>query len=199
MDEFKTFVYNNDKQGHEKNSNDDLIFALGIALFIRDTEFENVAFNIDQTRAMLNAFSRVVVQTKNVNVESNFNNARPVQNIQKNSQNGYQNSNDEQAFTILTKFSEFYQKQLQLSKGNSDTVYAVYSINGKPLVDFEDVSTNVSMLSAFHVSGDDSLNRLEASKIVGQYNKIGYWGEANNVRNQQAVWRYYDQFYTRLD
>jgi hypothetical protein len=95
LDEFKTFVYNNDKPGHEKNSNDDLIFALGIALFIRDTEFENVAFNIDQTRAMLNAFSRVVVQTKNVNVESNFNNARPVQNIQKNSQNGYQNSNDD--------------------------------------------------------------------------------------------------------
>lgn len=144
----------------------------------------------------INSAGRVIQSPPNTGAESFGYEAYRIPQILSRA---YQNSNDEQAFTILTKFSEFYQKQLQLSKGNSDTVYAVYSINGKPLVDFEDVSTNVSMLSAFHVSGDDSLNRLEASKIVGQYNKIGYWGEANNVRNQQAVWRYYDQFYTRLD
>ncbi len=54
--EFKTFVIVNDKAQHEKGYNDDLIFALGIGLFIRDTEFENVILSQKMFSSMLDAF-----------------------------------------------------------------------------------------------------------------------------------------------
>jgi hypothetical protein len=55
MLEFQTFVMNGDKPEHEKGSNDDLIMALGIALYIRDTEFENVTTSTEMTKSMLGA------------------------------------------------------------------------------------------------------------------------------------------------
>lgn len=53
--EFQTFVMNGDKPEHEPGFNDDLIFALGLALYIRDTEFENVTTSVEMTKSMLNA------------------------------------------------------------------------------------------------------------------------------------------------
>lgn len=55
MLEFQTFIMNGDKPEHEKGSHDDLIMALGIALYIRDTEFENVTSSTEMTKSMLNA------------------------------------------------------------------------------------------------------------------------------------------------
>jgi len=55
MLEFQTFIMNGDKPEHEKGANDDLIMALGIALYIRDTEFENVTSSTEMTKSMLNA------------------------------------------------------------------------------------------------------------------------------------------------
>jgi len=55
MAEFETFVMNGDKPEHEAGANDDLIMALGIALYIRDTEFENVTTSSEMTKSMLNA------------------------------------------------------------------------------------------------------------------------------------------------
>jgi hypothetical protein len=55
MIEFQTFVMNGDKPEHEKGANDDLIMALGIALYIRDTEFENVTSSNEMYKSMLNA------------------------------------------------------------------------------------------------------------------------------------------------
>lgn len=55
MMEFQTFIMNGDKPEHEKGANDDLIMALGIALYIRDTEFENVTSSTEMTKSMLNA------------------------------------------------------------------------------------------------------------------------------------------------
>jgi len=55
MAEFETFVMNGDKPEHEKGSHDDLIMALGIALYIRDTEFENVTNSTEMTKSMLQA------------------------------------------------------------------------------------------------------------------------------------------------
>ena len=55
MMEFDTFIMNGDKPEHEDGSHDDLIMALGIALYIRDTEFENVTSSTEMTKSMLNA------------------------------------------------------------------------------------------------------------------------------------------------
>ncbi len=55
IEEFKTFVIVNDKAQHEPGFNDDLIFALGIGLFIRDTEFENVMLGQKLFSTMLDA------------------------------------------------------------------------------------------------------------------------------------------------
>ena len=55
MVEFQTFVMNGDKPEHEPGFNDDLILALGIALYIRDTEFENVTSSTEMYKSMLNA------------------------------------------------------------------------------------------------------------------------------------------------
>lgn len=55
IQEFKTFVILNDKAQHEPGYNDDLIFALGIGLFIRDTEFENVILGQKFFNSMLDA------------------------------------------------------------------------------------------------------------------------------------------------
>jgi hypothetical protein len=46
---------NGDKPEHEPGFNDDLILALGLALYIRDTEFENVTSSTEMYKSMLNA------------------------------------------------------------------------------------------------------------------------------------------------
>ena len=55
MSEFQTFIMNGDKPEHEPGFNDDLILALGIALYIRDTEFENVTSSNEMQKSMLQA------------------------------------------------------------------------------------------------------------------------------------------------
>jgi len=55
MSEFQTFVMNGDKPEHEPGFNDDLILALGIALYIRDTEFENVTSSNEMQKSILQA------------------------------------------------------------------------------------------------------------------------------------------------
>jgi len=55
MAEFQTFVMNGDKPEHEPGFNDDLILALGLALYIRDTEFENVTSSTEMYKSMLSA------------------------------------------------------------------------------------------------------------------------------------------------
>lgn len=55
MAEFQTFVMNGDKPEHEPGFNDDLIIALGLALYIRDTEFENVTASTEMYKSMLQA------------------------------------------------------------------------------------------------------------------------------------------------
>lgn len=55
MAEFQTFIMNGDKPEHEPGFNDDLILALGLALYIRDTEFENVTASTEMYKSMLNA------------------------------------------------------------------------------------------------------------------------------------------------
>lgn len=81
LDEFKTFVYINGKPQHAPGYHDDLIFALGIALFMRDTEVEGVFMNKEFFKAMLggisfnsnNASSKLGIDPQN-KAETNKNN-----------------------------------------------------------------------------------------------------------------------------
>ncbi len=57
MEEFKTFVMKNGKPEHDTGFNDDLIFALGLALYIRSTEYNNVMMSKGTFRGMLDAIA----------------------------------------------------------------------------------------------------------------------------------------------
>ena len=53
--ELRTFIQNGDRPEAEKGKNDDLIFALAIALFIRDTDYKNASASSEMYRGMLDA------------------------------------------------------------------------------------------------------------------------------------------------
>jgi hypothetical protein len=55
--EFSTFVMTGNKPQHENGFNDDLIFATALALYIRDTEYNNVIASDNMYKSMLNAMS----------------------------------------------------------------------------------------------------------------------------------------------
>ncbi len=94
LDELKTFIYNKDKPEHAPGFNDDLVFALALALYIRDTEFEKITYNTESAKALLGAFSRVTVKTKDIQISGNHMNARPQQNLTRNSPQGPQPIDD---------------------------------------------------------------------------------------------------------
>lgn len=55
ISEMKTFIMNGDKPMAESGFNDDLIFAYGIALYVRNTEYNNVSVTSSMHKAMLDA------------------------------------------------------------------------------------------------------------------------------------------------
>ncbi len=62
MSEFNTWIMETKKEGRvtaeaESGYNDDLIMALGIGLYVRQTEFTNLTQSNNMTKAMLDAFS----------------------------------------------------------------------------------------------------------------------------------------------
>lgn len=57
ISEMKTFVMRGDRPEAERGYNDDLIFALGLALYIRDTEYGNVAITNNMYKSMLDAIT----------------------------------------------------------------------------------------------------------------------------------------------
>jgi len=57
VNEFTTFVMNGEKPEHENGFHDDLIFALGIALYMRDTEYNNVTASKAMFKSMLDAMT----------------------------------------------------------------------------------------------------------------------------------------------
>lgn len=65
LEELNTFIYNNQKPEHAPGYHDDLIFALAIGLYIRDTEFTNVFISKDFYKAMLDAMSYSKGEDKN--------------------------------------------------------------------------------------------------------------------------------------
>lgn len=66
INEFDTFIYNGIKPEHAVGYHDDLIFALGIALFIRDTQYQNVFLSKEYFTAMNEAFTHVQKDNKSI-------------------------------------------------------------------------------------------------------------------------------------
>lgn len=73
LNEFQTFIYgtanknsNEVKAQHAPGYHDDLIFAFGIALAIRDTEYQNLYWSSDSLSAMIDGF-RVETSSFNMN------------------------------------------------------------------------------------------------------------------------------------
>jgi hypothetical protein len=57
LEEFDTFIYNGNKPEHADGFNDDLIFALGVLLFVRDTEYFKNFASRDLYKAMIGSIS----------------------------------------------------------------------------------------------------------------------------------------------
>ncbi len=55
--EFSTFVMINNKPQHEPGFHDDLIFGLGLALYVRDNEYNNIIATDGLYKSMLSAIS----------------------------------------------------------------------------------------------------------------------------------------------
>lgn len=53
VQEFNTFIMNNERPEHESGYNDDLIFAMAIALYIRENEYENIVQTKEKYKKML--------------------------------------------------------------------------------------------------------------------------------------------------
>lgn len=62
--EFDTFIYNGVKPEHSSGYHDDLIIALAIGLYIRDTQFQNVFISKDFYKSMLDSFSHSTSENK---------------------------------------------------------------------------------------------------------------------------------------
>ncbi len=71
MSEFKTFVQKGERPEAEKGKNDDLIFALAIALFVRDTEYETASMSKEMYKGMLDAISFSSGRIDGQNFQSN--------------------------------------------------------------------------------------------------------------------------------
>jgi len=57
LSELRSFIQKGDKSEAENGYNDDLVIALGIALYIRDTDFQNATQTQEMYRSMLDAIS----------------------------------------------------------------------------------------------------------------------------------------------
>ncbi len=55
LSEMKTFIMKGERPEAEQGFNDDLIFALGLALYVRDTEYGNVALTSNMYKSMLDS------------------------------------------------------------------------------------------------------------------------------------------------
>lgn len=53
--EFRTFIQNGERPEAEKGKNDDLIFGLALALFVRDTDYKNATASTEMYKGMLDA------------------------------------------------------------------------------------------------------------------------------------------------
>lgn len=84
LEEFDTFIYNGNKPEHADGFNDDLIFALGVLLFARDTEYYKHFASQDLYKAMLGAISH---QKTGMNDKVSFDNKLPDGTIQTSTKN----------------------------------------------------------------------------------------------------------------
>ena len=67
--ELKKFVYKNGKPNHMKGAHDDLIMALGMALFVANTAFKRLQESENMTKAMLSSWK---IRTNETKSESNY-------------------------------------------------------------------------------------------------------------------------------
>lgn len=74
LSEMKTFIMKGDRPEAEQGFNDDLIFALGLALYVRDTEYSNVALTNNMHKAMLDSI--VISNSSSAGLNSDFKNTQ---------------------------------------------------------------------------------------------------------------------------
>lgn len=102
INELKKFVYKNGKPDHMKGSHDDLIMALGMALFVANTSFKKLDAATKQTIAMLDSWkvkshsveSPATKMLEDINIRPDTNKIYENNNIYNNQQDILRNTRD---------------------------------------------------------------------------------------------------------
>lgn len=92
---------------------------------------------------------------------------------------------EKKAEKYLKDIDPFFSSQIKDNK----KIYSMYSLDGKPIVNYTSLSTNVGPLSVFAVSNSKKAEELYNSSIYKKFNfEQGYWGDKNNYFDQNWAW-----------
>ena len=92
--------------------------------------------------------------------------------------------NNSDAKEYLLSVSPFFEKEWKEKK----YISSVYSLDGKPIVDYDDISTDVGALSTFMITDPQLAIDIFSNNFWPAFNKEGYWGDKEKYYNQNWAW-----------
>ncbi len=90
---------------------------------------------------------------------------------------------DPRAIEYLNRMLPFFERELKLER-----LVSGYSIDGKPVTNSKNISTDIGALAVFAVNNNDLAVYMYKSRLKPTYNKDGYWEEQNNYYGQNWAW-----------
>lgn len=88
-----------------------------------------------------------------------------------------------EAKEYLSGVSPFFKKEWE----NNKKIHAVYALDGTPIVNYSDISTDVGALSTFFITEPELAIDVFSENFWPQY-KNGYWGDKTKYYNQNWAW-----------
>jgi endoglucanase len=88
------------------------------------------------------------------------------------------------AYDYLKNSQEFYKEEFTEKK----EFKSIYSLSGKPEVNYSNISVNTGPLSIFSVVNRKIADDIYRTLIKPKYSSKGYWGDGKNYYDQNWVW-----------
>lgn len=92
--------------------------------------------------------------------------------------------NNQNAKNFLMNATPFFKKEWEEKK----KISAIYSLDGKPVVHYDDISTYVGALSTFMITEPELAIDLFSEQFWPEYNKAGYWDDKQKYYSQNWAW-----------
>lgn len=92
--------------------------------------------------------------------------------------------NNEDAKSFLINASPFFKKEWEEKK----KIHAIYSLDGTPVVSYDDLSTDVGALATFMITEPELAIDVFSSNFWPLFEKEGYWGDKDKYYNQNWAW-----------